>query len=213
MPRVFKLDSRLQKVYDLYPECGIGADIGSDHGKLPCSLLIHNKCSKMIISDISAKCLEKARKLASIHKLEHRIFFEVADGFDALTKDVSCVSITGMGGRCISKILEKPLKGDPLLIISAHSDLPFLRRTLIRSTYKILDETVLKENNRFYNILRVQKGVQILEEKEIQLGFALRADSNETLRQYYKWKTKVEKQRKPHNKELLRWLREEIDND
>ena len=58
-----QLDARLQAVAALFTPCETGADIGADHGKLSCYLLAHNICKKMIVTDISAGSLSKAKQL------------------------------------------------------------------------------------------------------------------------------------------------------
>ncbi|NLZ88544.1 MAG: SAM-dependent methyltransferase, partial [Clostridiales bacterium] len=56
------LDERLSAAVRCFPVCDTGADIGADHGKLACWLLLNNRCNRMIVSDISAKALKRAER-------------------------------------------------------------------------------------------------------------------------------------------------------
>ena len=68
--RLPQLDERLKTVFDLFPACDIGAEIGADHGRLSCNLLAKGKVKHMLVTDISAPSLEKAKRLFRIHGLE-----------------------------------------------------------------------------------------------------------------------------------------------
>ena len=56
------LDERLSLAAALYEPCEVGADIGTDHGLLPCHLLKENICQQMIFADVSAKALRHAEE-------------------------------------------------------------------------------------------------------------------------------------------------------
>ena len=79
-----QLDERLQAAADLFSACDLGADIGADHGRLSCHLLHTNTCQRMIVADISDESLQKARNLLSLHCLDSRVEYRVADGLKAL---------------------------------------------------------------------------------------------------------------------------------
>ena len=80
-----QLDERLSLAMDLFPACEEGADIGTDHGRLPCRLLEEGRCRRMILSDISPKALSRAEALVQRRGLQGRATLVVADGLDALT--------------------------------------------------------------------------------------------------------------------------------
>ena len=61
-----QLDERLSLAMDLFPACEEGADIGTDHGRLPCRLLEEGRCRRMILSDISPKALSGPRRWYSV---------------------------------------------------------------------------------------------------------------------------------------------------
>lgn len=135
------LDARLKTVADLYPHCTLGADIGSDHAHLPCFLLKNNICDRMIVSDISPFSRQKAEKLMLMHCLENRAECIEANGLDAISgRNVQCVSITGMGGKLIAQLLQAGAAhlNEATLILSAHTDIPLVRRAVQSIGYTII---------------------------------------------------------------------------
>lgn len=101
------LCNRLSFIEKLVGYSPLVIDIGSDHGKLACSLLLNNIAEKVIITDISQKSLNKAVKLINKFGLSGRAKFYCADGFNGITEDIHTAVIAGMGGMEIIGILEK----------------------------------------------------------------------------------------------------------
>lgn len=214
MKRVFSLDERLQTVYDIYPKCKLAADIGSDHGKLPCKLLMNSVCEKIIVNDISELCLIKAKKLIDSHSLSDRAIFRVANGLEAINENVDCISITGMGGFAISDIISNinKLNNRPSLILSAHTDLYELRKTLFKINYCIEFEKIVFCKGRFYSIIFAKSDDIKMSEKDILIGRNISANSNKILLDYLYWLKKVEMVKINKNMLLLGYLEEEISN-
>ena len=133
-PHPVPLDPRLSLVFDLYGECDLAADIGTDHGHLPAALLQRGRCQRMILTDISPDALNNARSEMIRLGLTGRTDLRLGDGLDPLSAQETCsfISITGMGGRTIRNILlagKEKLHG-ATLILSAHTDWHLIRTTL-----------------------------------------------------------------------------------
>ena len=79
------MDDRLTLAASLYTPCALGADIGTDHGFLPCYLLEQNICQRMLLSDVSPSALSHAEALVARKRLQDRATLICADGLDALT--------------------------------------------------------------------------------------------------------------------------------
>ena len=180
------LDARLSLVFDLYPACKLGADIGTDHGYLPCALLEAGKADHMILTDISASALSNATSETVRRHLSSRVTLLTGDGLSPITEKCDVISITGMGGRTIRQILLNGL--DKLcgatLILSAHTDLPLLRRTLGEIGYTLRSEKICKAAGRFYLVLLATPGVERLTDQEIRLGSLLFTSEDACLPQY-----------------------------
>lgn len=213
--RLPALDERLRAVAELFTACDIGADIGADHGRLSCYLLDQRICRRMIVSDISADSLAKARRLLALHGLDDKAEFEVADGLDALAGPVDVAAICGMGGKLVSGIL---LRGKDRLqnaafVLSCHTDIPLLRRTIGQIGYHISRETLVRAHNRFYIVMRAEPGCrEPYSEKELYLGPLLMRERPPLWTRYLKWREGVVQCEQGHDTQL-QWIREELNRE
>ena len=209
--RLPALDERLQAAADLFTACDIGADIGADHGRLSCYLLHHEICRRMIVSDISADSLSKARRLLTMHGLDDRADFRVADGLEALTEPVRCLAICGMGGRLMADILSagrERLQG-AALVLSCHTEIPLLRGTVCDIGYHIREERLVRAKNRYYVVMRAEPGAIAYTEKELYLGPELIKTRPPLWIPYLRWREGVVGCEKGHDRQL-EWIREEL---
>lgn len=206
-----QLDERLQAAADLFTACDTGADIGADHGRLSCYLLAHDRCKRMIVSDISPESLAKARSLLALHQLDHRADFRAADGLAALDQPVQCAAVCGMGGRVMAEILRtgrNSLNG-AALVLSCHTEIPLLRRTLMEIGYHIEEERLVRAKGRYYIVLRAEPGETHYTEKELYLGPVLLRRRPALWQPYLTWREGVVGCEQGHG-EQLNWIREEI---
>ena len=156
------LTERLRTGLRLAPACQVGADIGSDHGKMAVTLLQHNICKRVIATDISAPSLAKARKAARTFGLEEYLDLKVGNGLFPIEKEeVDIAIIAGMGGELISKIL---LEGDAIarsmkgLLLQPMQHAARLRFYLRSHEWRIEDESICREGRRVYEWMRIAPG-------------------------------------------------------
>ncbi len=177
------LDERLQLAADLYMPCSLGADIGTDHGLLPCRLLEQGVCRRMILSDVSPKALAHAEAEVRRRGLAGRARLVCADGLDALTEPCGCISITGMGGRTIAGMLRsgsERLRG-AALILSAHTEQSFVRQTLQNIGYRIDREEPCLCGGHAYIVWRALPGSMSLNPMALRYGDLLFRSSSPML--------------------------------
>lgn len=147
------------------------ADIGTDHAKLPIFCVENNYVDKAIASDNKLKPLENA--ISNIEKagLKNYIIANLAEGMVNLDKAVDIVSILGMGGRMIVSILsEADLTSIKRLVLSANSENENLRDFLEKNNWCIIDEELVKENNKYYQIVICEPGKMDLSPIEKEFG-------------------------------------------
>ena len=165
---------RLDKIFSLIDECDTFADIGCDHGYLSKMVADSGKAKNIICSDISESCLSKAKRLLG----EDAVYFH-GDGFEPLGDIVPSVAvISGMGGNTILHII-----GDrkiPVLILSPQSDADKVRKTLTEKGYRIVDDFVVREDRRFYDVIKFVIGEQKLSELQICFGAFFDKKENRT---------------------------------
>ena len=95
--------SRLDILFDLIGEGKVFADVGCDHGYIAEMVIKSGKYEKVILSDVSAKSLQKAVDLLSSY--QDKVTFIVSDGFLKYDQTPDEAIIAGMGGEEIIKIL------------------------------------------------------------------------------------------------------------
>ena len=181
------LDERLSLVFDLYDPCTLAADIGADHGLLAAALLRAGRCSRMILTDISASALSHAREEMLRCRLMDRVSLRLGDGLAPLNEACSVISVTGMGGRTIRDILlagRDRLQGGSL-ILSAHTDIPMVRRAVMDIGYHLDREEPCLAAGRFYLVLRARPGQETLSETQLRTGVRLAESASPLLRPWF----------------------------
>ncbi len=215
MRSIPKLDERLRKVTEYFPACDYGADIGADHGRLSCDLLASGKVARMLVTDISALSLDKARALLALHGMEKRAEFRVGDGLNSLSSPVDAIAICGMGGEVISEIL---LNGrdrlcEAELILCPQTDAEMLRGTLLEIGYAIKDECAVTAAGRRYVVIKAVPGAVHYDERQLFLGPVMMNKRDKDTLDYYMWRLQVEKcvKSQQENKKII-WLTEVIES-
>ena len=160
-------------------------DIGTDHGYLPI-YLYENEITKNITgSDISSNALKFAKANFEKHNLSDKIKLIVSDGFKNLDEKYDTAVISGMGTDTIKKILD--IDNIPnKLIISSHKNVDELRLFMNEKGYKIIKEIVLQENDIFYDIIKYEKGNEILNKYELLVGKSNNLEYEKHLLEKYK---------------------------
>lgn len=208
------LDARLSCAAALFPACDYGADIGADHGRLSCYLLANDICQRMCVTDLSGDSLKKAEKLLRLHRLSDRADLIVGDGLNALPRPAHSIAILGMGGNTLSGILmngKEKLHG-AALVLSAHTDLPLVRKTIERISYHLEEEKIVLEGGRYYVVMLAQPGTEALNEKQCLIGPRLMEKGREYLIDYLAWRISVTACEKSEEAARnLIWLKEEYD--
>ena len=206
------LDDRLSRAAALFPACEYGADIGADHGRLSCALLARGICQRMCVADISADSLEKARKLLNQMGIADRADVSVGDGLLALPRAAQSIAILGMGGYTICGILEKGahLLQGAALVLSAHTQLHILRKTIQALSYRIDAEEIALAGGRFYVVIRAIPGLEVLDDKACYLGPRLMEKNAPHYSAYLDWRIeKTAQERTSEGAQRLQWLKEE----
>jgi len=146
-------------------------EIGADHGYITKKLFETKKIDYAILTDISDKCLDKAK-----HNLvNYKCDFFVGDGFDALQNSliddkIVCV-IAGMGGNEIVNIISKP-NNFKKFVLQPQRNVIELRIFLSQNGFFIKKDVMTKDGKIFYNVLQVEKSEKFykLSQNEILFG-------------------------------------------
>ena len=163
------MTERLKEIFSLLPNASVFADVGCDHGYVAKEVLKSGKAEKVIISDISAKCLAKAESLLEDEIVDGRAISVVSNGFEKLPK-CDLALIAGMGGEEIISILKNAWFLPQTLVLQPMKNLPKLRVFLVELGYKIIKDYVFTAEQKYYDLLLVEKGEDKLSDDEIEFG-------------------------------------------
>lgn len=135
------------------------ADIGTDHGYVPISLVQRKKIPKAIAMDINKGPLQRAREHIAEFQLEEFIETRLSDGVKKLkVGEVDSILIAGMGGELVIHVLSDGMevcRSVKELILQPQSELDKVRRFLRENKYKIVDEDMVIEDGKYYPMMKV----------------------------------------------------------
>lgn len=190
------LSHRLMQVSSYVPERAHLLDVGSDHAYLPLYLLEKGQIKSAIAGEVVVGPYQSALTNVKQSLFSHLIEVRLADGLDALGQDdeVDTITICGMGGRLISMILENgkaKLSSVKLLILQPNNCEDEVRTWLVQHGFEIIAETIVEENQKFYEIIVAEKGEQTLSQDELRFGPCLSKEVSSTF--VKRWQMEKEK--------------------
>lgn len=169
---MINISERLKALADLVPDNSNACDVGCDHALLDIYLYQTKKNIKLIASDINENALSGAIKNIKKYNLEDKIQTVVSDGLKNLPlNNIDTIIISGLGSATIIGILKKEyLSNIKTIIISSHNHTEEVREYMQNLNFCIEDETIIKENNIYYILLKFKNGNQKLTDFEKLYG-------------------------------------------
>ena len=161
--------NRIEAIYSFIDLKDRVVDVGCDQAKL--GILLAKRNQKSIASDISPKVIERAsldiRKLG----LDNLIDLRVSNGLQNIKeKEADTLVLSGMGTHTILEILNSTkIKFNKIITISNNYH-DILRDKMNELNYKVDKELIIKENNKYYNLILFTKGIKKYTKKELLLG-------------------------------------------
>lgn len=221
-----KFSTRIKAIAAYLSEGTFMADIGSDHAYLPCYVCLHDPHAQAIAGEISAGPYKSACETVRHFDLNKQIDVRKGDGLSVLHDDpVEELVIAGMGGALMTHILEHGkdrLQSVNRIIVQPNIGEYNIRRWLFDNNFRIVDESLIKENRHIYEIIVAEKcknatETVILDAREYLLGPILLKKKTPLF--YEKWERRLHKtesikqqikQAKQRDEEKLAQLDEEI---
>ncbi|GAA0861860.1 class I SAM-dependent methyltransferase [Paraclostridium tenue] len=186
-----KLTDRLLKIASLVDEGKKIADIGTDHGYIPVYLLNNNKIDYAILADVNKGPLENAKKEVRHNKLDEKVDLRLGSGLEVLNpNEVDEVIIAGMGGILISELLEAKKSVSQTvdkLILQPMQAQNELRKYLYNNGYEILNEVLVKEDFRIYEIIVAKytgKNTEVNDDIYYEIGSKLIENNDKLLHEF-----------------------------
>ena len=175
---MIELGERLTRVASFVPKGSKVCDVGSDHAYLPVYLIQNDQITSGIAGEVVEGPYLSAKQTVRDYRMENRIEVRLGDGLQILSKEdeVTAVTICGMGGELISRILEAGYNGGHLngrerLILQPNVAEHFVREWLMNHSYHIVEETVVEDNHRLYEIIVAEPVDKRVEYTELELKY------------------------------------------
>lgn len=191
---MIKLSKRLSSVAKLVSGQVRLADVGTDHGYIPIYLTQTGVITHGIAMDVNQGPLIRATEHIKEQNLEAYIDTRRSDGLMALSPgEVDSVVIAGMGGNLMIRILKDgSAVADTLseLILQPQSEVEEVRRFLIQSGWRIVDEDMVEEDGKYYFLMKavlstsVEMNAHMATEADYRYGALLIARKHPVLLEY-----------------------------
>ena len=156
-----QLSKRLLAAAGMVTKGNIVADVGCDHAYTSIYLCQAGIAPKVIAMDVNKGPLVGAKAHVEEAGLSENIDIRLSDGLQRLIPgEADTVLLCGMGGLLMIKILsDYPQATASLkeLILQPQSEVGEVRAFLHKQGYEIIEEHMLKEDGKFYVMMRAVK--------------------------------------------------------
>ncbi|AGB41780.1 putative SAM-dependent methyltransferase [Halobacteroides halobius DSM 5150] len=163
-----KLSPRLKKIVSLLELPTSIVDIGTDHAYIPIHLAKNTNCSKIIASDCNRAPYQAALEHVRQADVEDKVDVRLGCGLSVLSKsEVQTAIIAGMGGQTIRQIIGDDYdlaQGLDRIVLQPMAGAGSLRKWLVNNNFKIINEALVADNDKFYQIIVVTPGSMKLED-------------------------------------------------
>ncbi len=157
--------NRIEAIYSLINENDRVVDVGCDQAKL--ALMLSKRGQSSIASDISENVIRKAKESIKSDLIDLR----VSNGLDKIKEgEADTLVLSGMGTHTILEILNKTkLRFNKIITISNNYH-DILRANMNKLNYKVSEELIVKENNKYYNLILFIPGNYDYNDSELMFG-------------------------------------------
>ena len=173
---------RIDKLCSYLDKCTSFADVGCDHGYCTQYMLKNGLCKNAVISDISAKCLQKAEALLSDYIKNGKVKPVCCNGLDGISEDISQVLIAGMGGEEIVSIFKNSFI-PRVFVLQPMKNIRTVREYLIFNGAEISVDEPFESGGKFYFVIKGKRcgNSSIYGGQQLEFGLNL---SGETTKKY-----------------------------
>ena len=191
--------NRIEAIYSLIDIDDKVVDVGCDQAKLSIMLAKRNQSS--IASDISENVINKAKSNIKSNLIDLR----VSSGLSNIKEgEVDTLVLAGMGTHTILDILNNTNIRFKKIITISNNYHDILRNKMNDLNYIVDKELIVKDNNKYYNLIMFKEGNKKYSKKELLIGLNhIDKDMyNEYLNYLLNKYLKIKKSSKDNNKKV-----------
>ncbi len=191
--------NRIEAIYSLIERTDKVVDVGCDQAKL--SLMLAKRNQSSIASDISENVINKAKSNIKSNLIDLR----VSSGLSNIKEgEVDTIVLAGMGTHTILDILNNTNIRFKKIITISNNYHDILRNKMNDLNYIVDKELIVKDNNKYYNLIMFKEGNKKYSKKELLLGLNhIDKDMyNEYLNYLLNKYLKIKKSSKDNNKKV-----------
>lgn len=185
-----QLSKRLMSIAEMVTKGNRLVDIGTDHGYLPIYLVQNQIVPHALAMDVHRGPLLRADAHIAAERCTGLIETRLSDGFEKYRQgEGDTVVIAGMGGALTVHILDEgrdKREGIQELILSPQSEIFLVREYLQQEKYRIIKEKMVKDEGKFYTIIKAVPGQDdaAYESYQMRYGYIMLRDKDEVLKEY-----------------------------
>ena len=188
--------NRIETIYSLIDINDRVVDVGCDQAKLGILLSLRNQSS--IAADISENVINRAKQDIKTDLIDLR----VSNGLENIKEgEADTLVLAGMGTHTIIDILSNTNLRFKKIITISNNYHDILRSKMNDLNYKVDSEIIIKEKNKYYNLIIFIEGNKNYSESELLLGLNHKDKElyNEYLRMLLNKYINIKKQSKNKN--------------
>jgi len=180
-----KLSKRLSFILKFIPtSADVFYDLCCDHGQLGLSVGTSYNYQEINLVDQVPSIIDKISKEKLPSDIPSRVqvnyICQDARNLKLNENNKNVISITGIGGELSIKMIENligHLKETDTLVLSVHNNIHKLREYLIDNKFELIDEGLVEDNKKFYEVLVLK--ISKLTKSNITISFPPKIDRSE----------------------------------
>ncbi len=194
-----QLSKRLQAVADLVTPGNRVADVGCDHAYTSIYLAEHETSPHIIAMDVNQGPIDRAKENIERYGYQDLIETRKSDGLKKLDAgEADTILIAGMGGALTIQILTdrmEVLGSIRELVLQPQSEINKVRQMLHEQKFLIVDENMVKEDGKYYVMMRAHPKIvtkncseyQLFREEHYLYGRLLLERKHPILKEFLLW--------------------------
>lgn len=159
--------TRLEKISSYISDNEKVLDVGCDQALL--SKILAKRKIYSIASDLRPNIIENAKKNLTPLEKEY-ITFSVSDGVPTILNEEYTLVLSGMGAHTILDILKNSNYRFNKIITISNNNNDILRTEMSKLNYYVLEEEIIKEKGKFYNLIVFDNVKRDYTKEEILVG-------------------------------------------